>query len=794
MRINTNLTALNTYTQYSKNNSNISKSVEKLSSGSSINSASDNAAGLAISEKMRSQIRGLDRAATNSQDAISLVQTAEGSLGESTSILQRMRELAVQSASDTNGDKIDREALQDEFSQLQNELNDIAKNTTFNKKSLLDGSLSSSSKSLSRTILRNSGMTIDLGNASAGDYNFSVSTKLESAYVAGKKADTPELVLGDSASYFNNASAANTTKLGDNAAASSLLNGNYKLSAEYGDDGNITVTATGDNGQSFEAKINKADLENLSDATAANNKITMTFNAEADDAFEVTLGLTSNIASTENNFDTLAANISKTSVSVSGGVTEKDAEYGVYANLTGAESVKLEAGMSSVSFDNGVKVNFDTLTTSSVDTQNDAAAISTTVADPTAASVLTSIDASITNGAGDTAALSMTNAAGLIADGDYTITDDGSGNLTLEDADGNKWTAANKSTSGTTTQNVDYSFVNSSDSTKSFTARLTLTDAGADNSFANAEVVKFATPLTGTSTQSALTFAGNAGGTNGMVNGASLAFSNMEANDDSSLVNGAGTISITAADATNLTFTLKDVSGASFTSTVAKSSLTLSADNGGTSALNTLTFKDSNGNDSFTLDMAVTNAAGGVTNFSSDASAATTSATYVKDAGHKYTKVFGEGTDANLTKTTASSFSVDQTANAGLTFQVGANEGDEMTIFIDKMNADYLGVGSSDISSQETASKAITAVDDAIGQVSAQRAYLGAIQNRLDHKIANLGTSSQNLTSAESQIRDVDMAKEMTKFTNANILSQAATSMLAQANSLPQGVLSLIQG
>lgn len=100
---------------------------------------------------MRAQIRGLDKAATNAQDAISLVQTAEGSLGGSTAILQRMRELAVQSASDTNGDAIDREALQDEFSQLQEELNDIAKNTTFNKKNLLDGSLSASSKSLSKT-------------------------------------------------------------------------------------------------------------------------------------------------------------------------------------------------------------------------------------------------------------------------------------------------------------------------------------------------------------------------------------------------------------------------------------------------------------------------------------------------------------------------------------------------------------------------------------------------------------------------------------------------------------------
>ena len=98
MRINTNITAINTYTQYSKNNNRIGAAVAKLSSGYAINSAADNAAGLAISEKMRAQIRGLGQASTNSQDAISLIQTAEGALSSSTEILQRMRELAVQSA------------------------------------------------------------------------------------------------------------------------------------------------------------------------------------------------------------------------------------------------------------------------------------------------------------------------------------------------------------------------------------------------------------------------------------------------------------------------------------------------------------------------------------------------------------------------------------------------------------------------------------------------------------------------------------------------------------------------
>ncbi len=143
MRINNNIMAMNTHRQYAINNDNMAKATGKLSSGYRINSAGDDAAGLAISEKMRAQIRGLDMASKNSEDAISLVQTAEGALAETQAILQRMRELAVQSASDTNEDTVDRVALQAEYSQLTSEIDDIASDTKFNDMSLLDGSFGS---------------------------------------------------------------------------------------------------------------------------------------------------------------------------------------------------------------------------------------------------------------------------------------------------------------------------------------------------------------------------------------------------------------------------------------------------------------------------------------------------------------------------------------------------------------------------------------------------------------------------------------------------------------------------
>ena len=139
MRINQNVMALNAWRNLNQTSFGISKTLERLSSGLRINRAADDAAGLAISEKMRTQVRGLNMAVKNSQDAISLIQTAEGALNETHAILQRMRELAVQAANDTNTDN-DRQHIQDEIDQLLSEIDDIATRTQFNTRKLLDGS------------------------------------------------------------------------------------------------------------------------------------------------------------------------------------------------------------------------------------------------------------------------------------------------------------------------------------------------------------------------------------------------------------------------------------------------------------------------------------------------------------------------------------------------------------------------------------------------------------------------------------------------------------------------------
>src|SRR5690606_16866103 len=130
MRINNNIAAMNTYSRLTSAQSAQSKSLEKLSSGLRINRAGDDAAGLAISEKMRGQVKGLNQAVRNAQDGISLIQTAEGALNETHSILSRMRELAVQSANDTNTDT-DRGEIDKEMKQLSSEIDRIAGTTEF---------------------------------------------------------------------------------------------------------------------------------------------------------------------------------------------------------------------------------------------------------------------------------------------------------------------------------------------------------------------------------------------------------------------------------------------------------------------------------------------------------------------------------------------------------------------------------------------------------------------------------------------------------------------------------------
>ena len=190
MIINHNMNAMNAHRNMGVNNNNAAKAMEKLSSGLRINRAGDDAAGLAISEKMRGQIRGLDQASRNAQDGISLIQTAEGALNETTNILQRMRELSVQAANDTNA-TTDRQAIKTELVALQDEISRIADTTKFNGKNLINAAASKAS--LNIQVGANSGemITIQLENMRATAVG--VTTDLVTNVGSGSATDANKL-------------------------------------------------------------------------------------------------------------------------------------------------------------------------------------------------------------------------------------------------------------------------------------------------------------------------------------------------------------------------------------------------------------------------------------------------------------------------------------------------------------------------------------------------------------------------------------------------------------------------
>lgn len=548
MRIQHNISAINANRQLGINNNSVAKNLEKLSSGYKINRAGDDAAGLAISEKMRSQIRGLDQATNNANDGISLVQTAEGALNETHSILQRMKELATQSSNGTYQNDVDRENISKEVEALKSEIDRISTSTNFNKINLLDGSLSAD------------------GTKEAAKVNLGDLAKLKTQSAAAGVQVTSAV-----------------TVQGSNAAAEG---DKYSLTVNYQDaDGNAvskTVELTFKAGASTGTLVDKDGNE--VGTTAASNAAT-------------------------------ASEVAKAYVSA----LNKDADFA--KNFTAAES-SVTAG---------------------------ALKFTSTVAGTENAPAILGLTQSYTVAATST---TTPSALGL--------------NLSATDA------------------------VTAADSFQYL-------DGVAQFDGTNASTAIFE------------------------VNGTKFAFADTAANAaklDKDVNYIVGDISTDAADMVAL-INQKAPGANAATETI-----------GGNSVI---TFKAPEG--------------------------------------------AGASTKGALTLQIGASATKDQ--------QVSLNIGD--------MSSKGLGINNVSVASQDDALKAISTIEDAINTVSGTRADLGALQNRLEHTVNNLGVTSENLTSAESRIRDVDMAKEMMEMTKNNVLTQAAQSMLAQANTQPQSILKLLQ-
>lgn len=280
MRINHNIAALNTFRQLSINNTNTGKSLEKLSSGLRINRAGDDAAGLAISEKMRSQIRGLNQAERNSQDGISLIQTAEGALSETQSILQRMRELTVQANNGTNT-TADLEKIQTEISELVQEINGIGDRTEFNKQKLLDGTLGAKTAGVGSDLLEGTGALriADVTGAKIGtDYQVvATANSLTVTSADGNLSqtieitDTTDVEVGDT--YFFDAlgitlkaQSTNISTVGGTPA-----NGQFDVTAS-----GISFQIGANTNQSLAISINNMRSDQLGSGTVKMNQIDVT--------------------------------------------------------------------------------------------------------------------------------------------------------------------------------------------------------------------------------------------------------------------------------------------------------------------------------------------------------------------------------------------------------------------------------------------------------------------------------------------------------------------------------------
>ncbi len=282
LSINTNVMSLNAQRNLGQSQSALSKSMQRLSSGLRINSAKDDAAGLAISDRMTSQIRGLNQAARNSNDGISLAQTAEGALQETTNILQRMRELAVQSANDTNSSS-DRSSLQAEVNQLQQEMTRIADTTSFNGKKLLDGSLTTAQFQVGA----NANQTISFGINSA------------------KASD-----LGNNALESTNAAALNNVIAAASTAATSNVGGNNVVAQTLtinGDTVNTVSVGADATAQTIANDINAETATTGVTATASTTATISGFNVAGDITFNLTGAATEAIVATITDVNDLTA-------------------------------------------------------------------------------------------------------------------------------------------------------------------------------------------------------------------------------------------------------------------------------------------------------------------------------------------------------------------------------------------------------------------------------------------------------------------------------------------------------
>ncbi len=701
--INTNVASLNSQRNLNNSQSQLGVSLQRLSSGLRINSAKDDAAGLAISERFTTQIRGLNQASRNANDAISLAQTAEGAMGEYGNILQRVRELAIQSANSTNSAS-DRTALQGEASQLLSELQRVATTTQFNGQNIIDGSFTGAQfqvgANANQTILVNVGnaQTSALGSYQVGNTATAVSgTALAGGDLTINGTDVGVSTSGSAESI---AAAINsvTTTTGVKASATTTTSSsitNTLLRNQTLQSGDLLVN--GVNIGSVTGSNNVA-TQGANVATAINNVSSQSGVSATADLATGALTLTSttgkNIEITSSNgVDGLDRIENATALEVRSAAATQSTGVTTFAG--GA------AGVSNITFlAGGATTDGDTFSIQGTTFEMDLDGLGVTAG-----------NTAIAYAAADTAAGVSTKAAAVINGATSNVTADGTAAAMTLTSDVFTSTAVNHTdiTNGT----AGYAINNAATAGAGIAFGETLTVGG--------RVYEFTADGTGATT-------GNVG--------VSLAITDA----------GIAQNFLTAVNA--------EYAGArtNVQATGGAAAITLTSDLLGTGVSN----------------LAVTESGAGVAGVSTAAATAGTAGaavafnvkgTLALDSSTQFTIAGNNATKAGLASASSTLSSIDAV----------------------------------DISTVAGANSAIALMDGALDQINTLRGDLGAVQNRFESTIANLAASSENLSAARSRIRDTDYAEETAALTRSQILQQAGVSILSQANSLPQLVLSLLQ-
>ena len=767
MRIQHNIMAMNAYRNYSNNTSALSKNLEKLSSGYKINRAGDDAAGLAISEKMRAQITGLDVAQKNAKDGISLVQTAEGALTEVHDMLNRMVELANQSANGTY-DETDRIQLQKEITQLQDEIDRIADSANFNGIKLLDGSLSEATTVSTATQLMDIGVTLAAGNASAGRVD---------AEAAGH--------------VFN---------VEDTAAVSDTAYDAFKITFknDKGETKSITLVEGAVDG------ITASDSTTLAGAlSGANTGLSLTLAdgsaedlAEFRELFDITGGQIAGAASPDKQGLKIQAKNADSGAELVSLEFASDADADTA--IAGLASVAEDATHSTKAESAGYAIDLDTTTTDGTG-NNVAAGDTIKIGDTVYEFVTNSGDKPTTSGAtavvlgADDAGTTQNLVAQLKKDGyEVSVSQNDKSKLIFTDMS----KISEKQGGAQISASSDDVLLTKQEAAKQVTE---ITIAGTTNATAQTFTFNYVDE-NGKAQSKTLSYTPATGDAAG---NATAIYNALK--DDADLVklfdiadDGAGKITITARgtgdgagafqgivlDDTTATQTVTQTAGANEGKVLElKDGNNLKA--GDTITVNGKTYEFTNdtskpvGEGNIAISLGA-NANATLENLS-DALSKDGVVHSLDKTGANYKLVFN---DKDYTP-----------ADGGLTLQIGdtSEEFNQLTVSVKDCHAAALGLAGLDISTQDGAAAAVDVIKDAINYISDVRGTLGATQNRLDHTINNLSVMEENIQDAESSIRDTDVADEMMEYTKNNILIQSAQAMLAQANQVPQGVLQLLQ-